>query len=311
MADSDPDPNPNPGRITDEMWWLWLQLQALEPDTELGGIYANKRGYHNTGAANEANWPGDYSIRDPQDRRGAHWRDRAAAIDWTFPDAQGGDYRRIAKYHARLMAAGRAGDPRLAGWREALGQADQDGEVEGFDFRHHFARSADESHLWHIHLSETREWVDSKVNKEALLSVLIGESLAAYLARGGRLINGKGPDMFFLKAKGDPAIYISNGVSSRPVPGGLWDSMCVPLINRGALLLELGTRDEVLRAGGPLLPELDAIRAAASAGAEQGVAKGADELAAALAPLLDLDEAAVKAALREVLGGARIVVPAE
>jgi hypothetical protein len=57
--------------------------------------------------------------------------------------------------------------------------------------------------------------------------------------------------------------------------------------------------------------ELDQIRAAASAGAEAGVAKGAEELAAALAPLLDLDEEAVKAALREVLGSARIVVPTE
>lgn len=57
--------------------------------------------------------------------------------------------------------------------------------------------------------------------------------------------------------------------------------------------------------------ELEAIKAAASAGAEAGVAKGADELAAALAPLLELDEAKVKAALAEVLGQARItVIPA-
>lgn len=54
--------------------------------------------------------------------------------------------------------------------------------------------------------------------------------------------------------------------------------------------------------------ELEQIKAAASAGAEAGIAKGADELAAALAPLLDLDVEAVKAALAEVLGSARIVV---
>ncbi len=77
--------NPIPAVITEATWWLWDQLHALEPRTLLGGIYANRSGYHNTGAANERNWPRNYSIRDAQDRRGPHWRDRAAAIDWTFP----------------------------------------------------------------------------------------------------------------------------------------------------------------------------------------------------------------------------------
>jgi hypothetical protein len=35
--------NPNPSYVTDAMWWLWEQLQALEPTSQLGGIYANKR----------------------------------------------------------------------------------------------------------------------------------------------------------------------------------------------------------------------------------------------------------------------------
>lgn len=175
--------NPSPNYITDEMWWLWEQLHALEPSTQLGGIYANKPGYHNTGNANEKHWPNNYSIRDVQDRRGAHWRDRAAAIDWTFPEAQRGDYSRIAKYHARLMNAGRADDPRLNGWAEAYGQADSDREVEGWNFRHNRAVSSDDSHLWHIHISESREMVDSRANKEALLSVLTGEPLSDWLAR--------------------------------------------------------------------------------------------------------------------------------
>ena len=60
--------NPNPARITDAQWWFVLQLVAREPGTLIGGIYANKQGYHNTRSANEASWPGDYSIRDVQDR---------------------------------------------------------------------------------------------------------------------------------------------------------------------------------------------------------------------------------------------------
>jgi murein L,D-transpeptidase YcbB/YkuD len=81
------------------------------------------------------------------------------------------------------MAAGRAGDPRLAGWREAYGQADGDRQVEGWDFRQHRAVTSDSSHLWHIHLSESREHVQSYANKEALLSVLRGEPLANWQAR--------------------------------------------------------------------------------------------------------------------------------
>lgn len=221
MADG--DPNPNPSRITDAMWWLWQQLHALEPTSRLGGISANKRGYHNTGAANEQHWPDDYSIRDPQDRRGPHWRDRAAAIDWTFPDAQRGDYTRIALYHTRLMTVGRAADPRLAGWREAYGQADHDNKVEGWDFRYHRAVSSDSSHLWHIHLSESREWVSSRANKEAMLSVLRGETLAAYLARGGQLINqdvSTEVTVYLAQRSGDGTVWICTGKSGRPAPDG-------------------------------------------------------------------------------------------
>lgn len=175
--------NPSPAYIHDSMWWLWEQLHALEPDTQLGGIYARKSGYHNTGSDNEARWPGNYSIRDAADRRGEHWRTKASAIDWTFPSAQRGDYSRIAKYHARLINAGKARDPRLSGWREAYGQADADRQVEGWDFRYNKAVTSDDSHLWHIHLSESREHIGSKVNKEALLSVLKGEPLADWQAR--------------------------------------------------------------------------------------------------------------------------------
>ncbi len=84
--------NPNPARITDAMWWLWEQLHALEPrDGALGGIYANKPGYHNTRNANKAT---NYSVRDAVDKRGPG--DKAAAIDWTFRSAQRGDYRTFA-----------------------------------------------------------------------------------------------------------------------------------------------------------------------------------------------------------------------
>lgn len=178
--------NPNPARITDAQWRLWLELHALEPDdTELGGILADKSGYHNTRAANDARWPGNYSVRDAEDRRGP--ADKAAALDWTFRSAQSGDYRNIAKYCARLLASGKdMADPRLNGWREWYGQADADLHVEGWDCRYLCEVTSDSSHLWHIHFSEDRELVEDWANKDALLSVLKAEPLAVWLARTGR-----------------------------------------------------------------------------------------------------------------------------
>lgn len=174
--------NPNPSRITDEMWWLWQQLLALEPSSKLGGIYANKPGYHNC----RGNLPqSDYSVcDDPPDQGGPP--DKAAAIDWTFPDAQAGNYSTIAKYTNRLLASAKdPDDTRLNGWREFYGNADDDSYVEGWDCRYGVAATSDSSHLWHIHISENRDQTKSQKNKEALLSVLKGETFAQWMGATG------------------------------------------------------------------------------------------------------------------------------
>ena len=166
--------NPNPGRITDEMWSLWEGMQALEPSSLLGGIYANKPGYHNC----RSNLPShDYSVCDrPPDDGGPS--DKGDAIDWTFPNAQGGDYSTISKYTNRLLKSAQdPNDPRLDGWREFYGQADSDSYVEGWDIRYGCAATSDSSHLWHLHLSESRDQATSQTNKDRLLSVLRGESV--------------------------------------------------------------------------------------------------------------------------------------
>ena len=180
--------NPNPSRITDAMWWLWQQLQLLEPSSQLGGIYANKPGYHNA-RSNLPAW--DYSVCDnPPDWGGPG--DKAAAIDWTFPNAQGGDYSTIAKYTKRLFASAQdPGDDRLDGWREFYGQADDDSYVEGWDIRWGEAATSDSSHLWHIHLSENRDQTESYDNKKKLLSVLRGElwPLSPSMGDGAVILN--------------------------------------------------------------------------------------------------------------------------
>ena len=196
--------------VTDAYWWLWDQLQLLEPGTELGGIAADKPGYHNA-RDNLPAW--DYSVTDnPPDWGGPGWA--ASAIDWTFPEAQAGDYRRISLYTKRLIDSGKdPDDPRMNGWREVYGNADDDTYVEGYDFRYGESVSSDPSHLWHIHLSENRDQTESYDNKAALLSVLYGETVEQWLGGGAHMGDGtviltcptdpERLDLFYVGPKGE------------------------------------------------------------------------------------------------------------
>jgi hypothetical protein len=160
--------------VTNASAYLKEALLSLEPGTQWGGDFANKPGYHNK----RQNLPSsDYSVCDkPPD--GAGPSDVAAGYDWTFPEAQRGDYSRIAKYTKRLLASAKdVNDPRLNGWREFYGQADSDSYVEGWDCRYGYAVTSDSSHLWHLHFSECRDQTPSQANKDNLLSVLRGESV--------------------------------------------------------------------------------------------------------------------------------------
>lgn len=176
--------NPNPSQITDATWWLWLRLDELEPASKLGGILANKKGYHGTGAFNLAHYPDNYSVRDAVDRTGPAWKTHASALDWTFPDAQAGNYATIDRYTSRLVRSAQdQGDPRLdLILREFYGQADTDSHVEGWDERREAAVTSDSSHLWHIHFSFIRSRVHDFWGHWALLTVLMGWDEARWRA---------------------------------------------------------------------------------------------------------------------------------
>jgi hypothetical protein len=202
--------NPNPARITAAWWWFMEQLVALEPsDTVNSGIWGNfKPGYHadrNTLLANPA-WRRDYSIQLLGDRKGPD--DKGAAGDWTFKSAQAGDLRNIRKYGARVRAAFLARDPRLAGWREVLCQADADDAADGFDFQSWTERTPDATHRWHFHFSEIRANTEDYLNKRAMLSVLRGQTYAEWLMEeeGGDM-----PRAYRVNEGG--AVGISNGPS--------------------------------------------------------------------------------------------------
>jgi hypothetical protein len=167
--------SPNP-RVTDAIWWFWIQINEHEEDISadsvddlvLGGIYADKTGYHNTRNDNPTT---NYSVRDAVDKRGPG--DKAAAIDLTFRSAQSGNYSRIALYSIRLYSARR--DPKLRLYlREFYGNTDDDTQVEGWDFRYGRAVTSDKSHLWHIHISFTREYVNSMEAMRYVYNIMIG-----------------------------------------------------------------------------------------------------------------------------------------
>ncbi|MGH8878415.1 MAG: hypothetical protein ACRD0P_13900 [Stackebrandtia sp.] len=162
--------NPDPGHITDEMWKLWETCEAAIDGVLLGGIYADKPGYHNTRDANPSD---DYSEEKPADQEGPG--DKAAALDLTFSEAQGGDYERIQKYTKRVVDAAIAQDERLYKGdtpviREVIGNFDADARAYDLYTRETDAR--DDTHLWHIHLSVTRKYLADAEALEGLASVI-------------------------------------------------------------------------------------------------------------------------------------------
>ena len=181
------DSEPPNQYISDAMWWFWLRLAELEPTTQLGGIYANKPHFHNTGQANLDNWPDSYSIRDTPNKTGPYWKAYAAAIDWTFPEAQSGDYGRISKYSKRLYDSGRdPNDPRLDQvMYQFFGQTDWDSSVEGWNEYKEQNASSDSSHLWHMHIEIFRCMVHDYWAYWALLTVLMGWTVEQWRASGG------------------------------------------------------------------------------------------------------------------------------
>jgi hypothetical protein len=164
-----PKKNPNPERMTDALWWLVCMREALEPDlSENGGTYANKPGYHNVGNNLPDHGAGnsrtDHSIRRSPDRQGDWWKTKTSAHDWTFRDAQNGDYKTINKYTKRLIAAMRDPDDLRPDdvYAYTLGQTDGDLVIEGYnEYTDDAETSADKTHVWHRHDSFRRNIIGS------------------------------------------------------------------------------------------------------------------------------------------------------
>jgi hypothetical protein len=159
--------------ITQAVWDLWLAIdKAIPLETKLGGIYANKSGYHNTRKANKAKWPTNYSIKLDLDKQGPD--DKAAALDITFPAESD-----MEKYTDRLRDAFAVGDDRLASLKEFYGTLNGE-KVFGLGKKSRngtpYETSADSSHLWHIHLSFFRADVENWDRLKGIYEVLLGKA---------------------------------------------------------------------------------------------------------------------------------------
>ncbi|UQX89499.1 hypothetical protein M6D93_05690 [Jatrophihabitans telluris] len=84
----------------------------------------------------------------------------------------------MIKYTARLIAAAKAHDPRLAAVRELCGTTNGT-QTHNFDLANHSEGldQWDDSHLWHIHLSLYRDSVSNLAALEGIADVFAGKPL--------------------------------------------------------------------------------------------------------------------------------------
>ncbi len=145
---------------------LYDRLKAHYPHAqlELGGIYANKPGYHNK----RDNLPAhDYSVQQPDDQAGSG--QNASALDITLRDPAD-----MAKLTQRLIDLTYAADPRIQVLREFLGTLDGV-NVVGCDVRGMYdITSEDTTHTWHEHISIFRRWAGDWAAMDAVADAIIG-----------------------------------------------------------------------------------------------------------------------------------------
>ena len=144
---------------------LYDRLEVTYPHAqlELGGIYANKPGYHNK----RDNLPGsDYSVQHPDDRAGSG--QDASALDITLRNPP-----EIAKLTQRLIDLADAHDDRIQVLREFLGTTNGY-TVVGRDVRENRPITSDDSHLWHCHISVYRRYAGDWAAMDAVAAAITG-----------------------------------------------------------------------------------------------------------------------------------------
>jgi hypothetical protein len=150
---------------TDQILGLFAAVDKLVPQAVFSGSLGDAGhtyGYHRARAVLPAS---DYSCRYALDRQGDSWA--ASALDISFPP----DLMKTVS--ARLMAACKADDPRVAALREWFGTVDGT-HVTGWDRAAGGYTSSDDSHLWHLHLSFFRKYATDAAALAPIADVIAG-----------------------------------------------------------------------------------------------------------------------------------------
>ncbi len=119
----------------------------------------------------------DYSVQLQEDKGGPS--NTAAAVDMNHSAAE------MKLVTSRLLASAKdANDPRLNYTREFYGTLDGK-NITGWDTYYGVAATSDNSHLWHIHISFLRKYVNDPVAMIAVLSAIKGETVAQWQTGNG------------------------------------------------------------------------------------------------------------------------------
>lgn len=170
------------------------------------GIAAQKTGYHDSRNNNPS---GNYSVVLPLDKQGPG--DGAAALDITLSDAK------MITWTKKLMAGLDAKDPRLKAIKEVIGTRDGRNVVR---YTRNSPTSSpvwagsDSSHLWHIHISLFRAYINDWNVLKGIVAFLGGEDTldgGIMLPKFGDKNTSVGYWQRMLNAQGaSPALKIDN-----------------------------------------------------------------------------------------------------
>ena len=144
------------------------------------GIAAQKTGYHDSRQNNPS---GNYSVVQSWDKEGP--ANGAAALDITLSDAK------MKKFTKLLMDAMDRKDPRVMAMREVIGTVDGRSVVRYTRETPNGAprwASSDSSHLWHIHISLYRKYINDWNALKGIIEVLDG----SVQTEGGVMLPQKG-----------------------------------------------------------------------------------------------------------------------
>lgn len=201
-------------RATDELRELARQWKLLFKSAEISGIvgdttHRRRGGYHisRMDQTDKAN----YSVVRPDDKLGPD--DTASAVDMNLNPAD------MVVCTKRLVAAyDNVNDPRRKYLNAFNGTLD--GKVaQRWDVYAKTVSWASADHLWHVHLSIRRRYSASPTAVKAILSMLRGEAVAAYMASIGITTASRQTTSLPASAKGPVTPPPVAPVTAPPFPG--------------------------------------------------------------------------------------------